>query len=84
MSAKIQCVATKCGIFIISIVALNENGKLRLKLSFLVIIVHKRNTDWTSNLIVIVKRKYIFEGETSPLHEMSVFPNSIFQDDGGS
>ena len=58
--------------------------EVRLKLSFLVTILHKKATNWTSNRIVIVKRKYIFEGETSPLHEMSVFPNAIFQDDGGS
>ena len=51
----------------ISIVALYVNGELRLKLSFLDIILHKKTTNWTSNRIMIVKIKYIFEVET-PLH----------------
>ena len=50
----------------ILIVALNENKELRLKLLFLVIILHKKATNWTSNRIVKVKRKYIFEVETPP------------------
>ena len=44
------------------------NGELRLKLSFCVIISHKKTTSWTSSRIVIVKRKYIFEVETPPHH----------------
>ena len=51
----------------ISIVALYEIGELRLKLTYLVIVSHKKATNRTSNGIVIVKRKYIFEVET-PLH----------------
>ena len=42
-------------------VALYKNGKLRLKLPFL-------GKNWTTNRIVIVKRKYIFEVETPPHH----------------
>ena len=44
------------------------NGELRLKLLFLVIISHKKATNWTSNRIVEVKSKYIFEVETPPHH----------------
>ena len=45
-----------------------ENGELQLKLSFFVTILHKKTTNWTSNRIVIVRRKYIFEVETPPHH----------------
>ena len=42
MSAKIRCIATKCGICNILVVASYENGELRLKLSFLVIMLDKK------------------------------------------
>ena len=59
MSAKIRCRATKqFGICSISVVALYENGELPLKLSFFVIILHKKTTNCTSNWRVKVKRKY--------------------------
>ena len=52
--------------------------KLRLKLSFLVIILRKKNTDWTSNLIVIVKRKYIFEVRRDTAASLDFSPDAIF------
>ena len=55
-------IATKCGIPNISIAALFENGELRLKLSLLVIILHQKITNWTSNRIVIVKKEIYFRG----------------------
>ena len=53
MSAKIQCVATKCGIFVTSIVALNENGELQMKLSFFVITLHKKTNNWTFAYFIV-------------------------------
>ena len=53
--------ASQCNI---STGALYENVELRLKLSFLVIIIRKETSNW--NWIVIVERKYIFEVETPP------------------
>ena len=48
----------------ISIVALYENGEFRLKISFLVITLHKKTTNWAFNRIVTVKRKSIFKVAT--------------------
>ena len=62
----------------ISIAALFDNGELRLKLSLLVIILHKKITNWTSNRIVIVKRKYIFEVQTPPHQPNDLPTDAIF------
>jgi len=57
---------------------LYENGELRLKLSFLFIILDKKTTNWTSNRIVLVKRKYIFDVGT-PLHHVIYPPIRYFK-----
>ena len=67
---------------IVSVAALFENGELRLKLSFLIIISHKKITNWTSNRIVIVKRKYIFEVQTPPHQPSDLSTDAIV--DGSS
>ena len=45
-----------------------RNGKLRLKLSFLIIMQQKKTTNWIFNRTGIVKRKHIFEAETPAHH----------------
>ena len=59
-------------------ISIVRNEKLQLKLSFLVIILHKKTTNWTSNLIVIVKRKYIFEVRRDTATSRDLSPNAIF------
>ena len=59
-TVEIRSFATKCGVLNISIAALFENGELRLKLLLLVIILHKKIMNWTSNRIVIVKKGNTF------------------------
>ena len=52
----------------ISIVALCEMGKLSIE-TIVIGILHKKTTNfYSSNRIVVVKRKYIFEVETPPQH----------------
>ena len=60
MFAKIRYIAMQHFNF-----CLVRNWKLRLKLSFLVIKLHKKTTNWISNRTGIVKKKHIFEAEPS-------------------
>ena len=78
-------IATKRGIPNISIAALFENGELRLKLSLLIIILHKKITNWTSNTcrIEIVKKDIHFRGSdtATPSH---LSTDAIFYANGSS
>ena len=67
MSAKIRYIAMQ---HLNCCLARNGLNIITIEISFLFIILHKKATNRSANGIVIVKRKYIFEVETLPQHEI--------------
>ena len=49
MSAKIRCIATKCGICNISVVASYENGGIMIETLVSCYYIRLETTNWTSN-----------------------------------